>query len=364
MVSDPSDAHIGYYNDGQTAASHEVEVRFGPNGLVFGPPDNAAQNHWSYDGLEPVRPVSASGPSRLRYEGAPEARLIIASPKFARQVVQRAPQVGTRAGHKATAKIAFLCIAGVAAFAVASWLVLSAAPATVAAMIPQSWWGYMGEKIETSLVKSAKRCGAPEGKKALARMAFRFSDDIEANSVRVYDMPIVNAFAMAGGRVVLTSGLIAAANSADEVAGVLAHELGHVKAHHPEEQLVRVFGLQLILSALWGGSGMTDALAQGSALLAVLRYTRSAEGEADAIAIELLQKAKIDPRGLAAFFRTLQKTLGGDAGSSASQVTNLLRTHPGLAERIDQIGKLQVGPTTPSLSDDDWQHLKNICSES
>ncbi len=362
MVSDPSDTHVGYFNDGQTAASHEVEVSFGPGGLVFGPPGNGAQNHWSYEALEPVRPVPPSGPSRLRYEGAPEARLIVASPKFAREVVQRAPQLGTRAGHKATAKIAALCFAGVAAFAVASWLVLSAAPATVAAMVPQSWWEFMGESIETSIVKSAKRCNAAEGKKALARMAFRFSDDIEANSVRVYELPFVNAFAMAGGRVVLTSGLINAAQSADEVAGVLAHELGHVKARHPEEQLVRVFGLQLIMSALWGGSGMTDALAQGGALLAVLRYTRSAEREADAIAIELLQKARIDPKGLAAFFRTVKKSLGGEAGSSAGQVTNLLRTHPGLDERIEQIRKLEVGPTTPALSDEDWQHLKNICS--
>ncbi|MEM1198652.1 MAG: M48 family metallopeptidase [Pseudomonadota bacterium] len=362
MASDPTDAHIGYFNDGQTAASHEVEVRFGSGGLVFGPPGNSAETHWSYEGLEPVRPVPQSGPSRLRYQGAPEARLIIASPKFAREVVQRAPQVGTRAGHKTTAKIAAFCVAGVAAFAVASWLVLSAAPATVAAMVPQSWWGFMGEKIEASLVKTAKRCDAAEGKKALARMAFRFSDEIEANSVRVYNMPLVNAFAMAGGRVVLTSGLINAAQSADEVAGVLAHELGHVKAHHPEEQLVRVFGLQLIMSALWGGSGMADALAQSGALLAVLRYTRSAEREADAIAVELMEKAKIDPQGLADFFRTLKKTYGGEAGSETNQVTNLLRTHPGLDERIGQIRKREPGPTTPALSDEDWQHLKAICS--
>ncbi len=363
MASDPSGPHIGYYNDGQTAASYEVEVSFGPDGLMFGPPGEA-QNHWSYEGLDPVRPVPPSGPARLRYDGAPEARLIVASPKFARDVVQRAPQVGTRAGHKATAKIAALCVAGVAAFAVVSWLVLSAAPATVAALVPQSWWSYMGEKIEISLVKSAKRCDGAKGKRALARMAFRFSEDIEANSVRVYDMPLVNAFAMAGERVVLTSGLIAAAQSADEVAGVLAHELGHVKAHHPEEQLVRVFGLQLIISALWGGTGMADALAQGGALLAVLRYTRSAEREADAIAIELMEKAKIDPRGLAAFFETLKKSQGGDTGSETDQVTDLLRTHPGLDERIAEIGKLNVGPTTPALSDQEWQDLQNICSAS
>ena len=93
-----------------------------------------------------------------------------------------------------------------------------------------------------------------------------------------------------------------------------------------------------------------------------MRYTRSAEREADAIAIELLEKAKIDPKGLAAFFRTIKKSLGGKSSTAAGQVTSLLRTHPGLDERIEKIRKLQVGPTTPALSDEDWRNLKNICS--
>ena len=106
MVSDASGANLGYFNDGLTATSHEVSVRVGPNGLLFGPKDAAASEHWTYEGLRPVRPVPKSGPARLSYEGAQEARLIIASPQFAEQVLQRAPHLGTAAGHKATAKIA------------------------------------------------------------------------------------------------------------------------------------------------------------------------------------------------------------------------------------------------------------------
>lgn len=361
MVSDPSGAYQGYYNDGQTAASYEVQVTLGPDGLLFGPEESGANEHWTYEGLLPVRPVPKSGPARLRYEGAPEARLIIASPQFAQSVLQRAPQLGTAAGHRATAKIAALCIAGLVAFGAISWLVLSAAPATLAALVPQSWWGYVGEQIETSLVKNAKQCESPEGKRALASMAFRFSDDVEAGSVRVYDLPLVNAFAMAGGRVVLTRKLIEEAKSPDEVAGVLAHELGHVKAHHPEEQLVRVFGLQLIISALWGGGGLGDAMAQGGAMLAILRYTRGAEREADAIAIELMRKAKIDPKGLADFFETVKRIYGQKSAESTGPIGNMLRTHPGLRERIAQLRELEAMPTTPALSKEDWERLRKIC---
>ncbi|MCP5080866.1 MAG: M48 family metallopeptidase [Alphaproteobacteria bacterium] len=361
MVSDPSGNYLGYFNDGQTAANHEVDVAFGPSGLLFGLKGAAKDQHWTYEGLQPVRPVPKTGPARLRYEGAAEARLIIASPQFAQQVLQHAPQLGTSAGHKTTAKIAAMCLAGIIAFGLFGWLILSAAPSTVATLIPNAWWRYMGAQIEATMIKSAKQCNGAEGKKALARMAFRFADNVEADTVRVYDLPIINAFAMAGGRVVLTRGLIDGASTPDEVAGVLAHELGHVKARHPEAQIVRVFGLQLIMSALWGGNGMGDAMAQGGAMLAILRYTRGAESEADAIAIELMKKAKINPKGLADFFELVKKQPGVKVQESLGQIGNILSTHPGLDERIANIEKLTVGPTTPALSDKEWEALKAIC---
>ncbi len=362
MVSEVSGNYLGYFNDGLTATSHEVEVSFGPRGLMFGPKGTLKGHHWTYEGLQPVRPVPKSGPSRLRYEAAPEARLIIASPNFAKEVLELAPQLGKGASNINTAKIAGLCLAGLIAVGLAGWAVLSAAPSTVATVIPQTWWSYMGTQIESSLMKTSKRCTNPEGQKALARMVFKFADEVEAYTVRVYDLPIVNAFAMAGGRVVLTRGLIQGASSADEVAGVLAHELGHVKARHPEEQLVRVFGLQLVMSALWGGSGLGDAMAQGGAMLAVLRYTRGAEREADKIAVELMQKAQIDPHGLADFFEMVKKQPGANVQKSLGRIGNILRTHPGLDERIAQIKKLKKGPSTPALSDEDWTALKSICS--
>lgn len=362
MDSDTIGSFEGYFNDGQTAASHEVSVTFGPNGLIFGSKDGAATEHWTYEGLQPVRPVPKTGPARLRYEGATEARLIIASPAFAERVLQHAPQLGKSASHKTTAKIAALCFAGIVALGVVSWLILSVAPSTLASMIPKLWWSVVGEQIETSIVKSARQCNGLAGKKVLAKLAFKFSNDAEANTVRVYDLPVMNAFAMAGGRIVFTKALIDEATSPDQVAGVLAHELGHVKAGHPETQLVRVLGLQLIMSALWGGSGFGDAMAQGGAMLAILNYTRSAEREADAIAIELLKKAKISPDGLASFFEIVKKQTGEKGEDSTGGLGSMLRTHPGLNERIANIRKLNIGATKPSLSSEDWRSLKNICS--
>lgn len=360
-ASDPGVSFLGHFHDGRTAASHEVRVHLGPDGLLFGPEKAPASNHWSYDDLRAVKPMGKSGPAWLSYRGDDDARLIVGSSEFATGLIARAPQVGTAAGYRRTAAIAGLCAAGIAIVIGLVWVLMSAAPATIAAAVPQSWWATAGENIERSLVKNAKQCHGREGKEALARLSYRFSGDVEANTVRVYDMKIVNAFAMAGGRVVLSKELIRKAKTPEEVAGVLAHELGHVKAKHPETQLVRVVGLQLIMSALWGGSGVGDLLAQGGAMLSILSYTRDAEREADDIAIDLMSKAKIDPRGLARFFESLGGVAKSEAGKRLERWGSMMSTHPGMSERIEKLRKLETGETTPAMSDEDWQALRAIC---
>ena len=60
--------------------------------------------------------------------------------------------------------------------------------------------------------------------------------------VRVYDIPIKNAFALPGGHIVITRGLLREATDPEEVAGLLAHEVGHVARHHPEAQMIRIAG--------------------------------------------------------------------------------------------------------------------------
>ncbi len=97
-------------------------------------------------------------------------------------------------------------------------------------------------------------------------------------------------------------------------------------------------------------------------MLTILRYTRSAEREADEIAIELMKKAKIDPNGLANFFKVVKKQTGENDKKDGSGYFSMLRTHPSLDERIERIRKLKIGATTPSLSKEDWESLKKICS--
>ena len=91
----------------------------------------------------------------------------------------------------------------------------------------------------------------------------------------VIDWPLLNAFAAPGEQIVLTHGIISKAESADEIAGVLAHEMGHGIEMHPESGLVRAIGMMAAIDLMLGGSGGT--LANFGALLAQLSYTRDAE---------------------------------------------------------------------------------------
>lgn len=255
-----------------------------------------------------------------------------------------------------------MCIAGLGILAGVVWILLSVAPSAVANMVPERWWQQIGTNIERNLMQGHKRCHGAKGKKALAKLSFKFSGSVKPNTVRVYEMPIVNAFAMAGGRVVITNELIKRAQSPDEVAGVLAHELGHVKAGHPETQIIRVLGLQIIMSTLWGGSGVGDYLAQGGAMLSVFSYTRAAEREADELAIELMKEAKISPHGLADFFEAAKSEPTEKLMKRLGKLSNILSTHPGLDKRIAALKQLDTTGTVPPLSEADWLKLKSICN--
>jgi predicted Zn-dependent protease len=179
-------------------------------------------------------------------------------------------------------------------------------------------------------------------------------------SIRIYDIPVMNAFALPGERIVIMRELIARAEAPEEVAGVLAHELGHVAGRHAEAQLIRATGLQLLFSAATGGGGDTITTAAG--LAAILRYSRAAEREADAYALATLRAAAIDPLGLKRFFERIRKEEGARPTGAFGNIGSIFSTHPGTDDRIKAIGPLPNGIIPrPVLSDAEWQALKKIC---
>jgi predicted Zn-dependent protease len=160
-------------------------------------------------------------------------------------------------------------------------------------------------------------------------------------SFKVMDSPVINAFAAPGGYVYVTRGLLAAANSEAELAGVLGHEIGHVTARHSAQQYSNMMLANLGLSigqGLLGGYGgdMLDTLLETGAGLLFLKFSRDDEREADALGVEYASRAGYDAGRMADFFITLSKqpSLGSEGGS---RLPEFFSTHPNPANREENV---------------------------
>lgn len=152
--------------------------------------------------------------------------------------------------------------------------------------------------------------------------------------VHVVQSPEINAFATPGGHLYINTGLIKAAQSEAELAGVIAHEAGHVVGRHSARNMVQAFGLQTIASIALGEnpSMLKQVAASIVAQGAMLNHSRSQETEADELGAELARRANWDPNGLIGFFQTLQKQQGQTPG-----VLKWFSTHPPAGDRISHL---------------------------
>ena len=183
----------------------------------------------------------------------------------------------------------------------------------------------------------------------------------------VVDSPVVNAFALPGGFIYLTRGLMAYLNDEAELAGVLGHEIGHVTARHAVQAYSRAAGAQvgLILGQIfvpgmrpqYGRPDMTGAAAQGLGVL-FLKFGRDDERQADRLGAEYASGSGWHPRGVAGMLTTL----GRIADTTDRQGTpNWLATHPepldrvaGVAETVDSLLAETPDPATLRIAREDY----------
>ncbi|WP_309573497.1 M48 family metallopeptidase [Deinococcus sp.] len=153
-----------------------------------------------------------------------------------------------------------------------------------------------------------------------------------------------NAFALPGGTVVMTDQLVALANSDRELMGVLAHETGHVTHRHGLAGVYQGLGLTLVSTVITGDlvSASTFAAAVPAALLRG-GYSRAAETQADEVSGRFMLERYRTTRPLQDILARLESQLGDgkDAGDSKPSVFDLLRSHPGTAQRIEHLRAIE-----------------------
>ncbi|MBL8907713.1 MAG: M48 family metallopeptidase [Rhizobiales bacterium] len=347
------------YFDGKSALERPVTIHLDLHALTISG-KSISPIRWPLADLRAIdRPIPGM-PFRLASKTEPDARLVIANDAFAAELVKLAPQLKGGFTVERLKRSAVFAAIALASVGLLTYLTLVLAPRLIASAMPDSWRNALGIQIESSFTEGMKVCNSPDGRAALDELARRIREnnpDLPAFTLTVYDTPAVNAFALPGGRIAVFSNLIATADTPEEVAGVVAHEIGHVANRHSEAQLVRAVGLQLLLSLASGGSG-GNHLGELASVLTILQYSRDAEREADEYAQKTMTSARIDPLGLKHFFEKIQK-LDGDS-SILGDLGNMLSTHPVTQERIDAIKPLD-GPSRPVLTPEDWATLRKIC---
>jgi predicted Zn-dependent protease len=163
---------------------------------------------------------------------------------------------------------------------------------------------------------------------AVSVIAGRLEDGLENSEYEynfvVFDSEMINAFTVPGGNILISSALITFCDTPEELAAVLAHEMGHVERRHVISRLMKEMGIEILTS------GEQFVLGEVTRMISSTSFDRKQEEEADLFATQLLESAAIEPRTLATFFRKLEEETNWDL----LQDFEIVSTHPNLSSRI------------------------------
>lgn len=339
------------YFDGERAVAYDVVPQVSGDALLIQTGDGTELARWPVTRIEARGEPDADGNILLACQGRP-ARLV-AGADVVDALLQaggriRSPHAWTSRG-RATTVLVIVAVIGLA------FLSFEAGPPLVARLLPATWEDRLGGLLQTQMEKSHRICHGAAGQLALEALVrkLRAAGNIpNPVQIEVLDDPAVNALTLPGDRVVVLRGLIDTVQDGGELAGVIAHELGHVAHRDPVTLLVRQMGIGLIAASLGWNDSLPNAGGIAQQLLA-LSYSRRAEAAADAAGEAFLTKAGLRADGLGRFFAH-EETIEGHGGE-----IRWFATHPPTAERRAHATRSTTG--APPFTDAAWQAVRRIC---
>ncbi len=360
-VQSPRREWTAYYYDGRTANREAVTVNVGAGGLELRRADGSSIQ-WPFEGVRQTQGAFGNEQLRLEFgvdpveallvdgEGLPAAMRIVA-PAAIRRIRPR----------QSTAKVVG---ASLAALVCGAALYVWGAPIMtdwMAPKVPVAWEVSLGESVVRRLAPSRRLCGDSAGHADLRRVVDRLLTAAPSSPytfrLSVVRDSVVNAFAAPGGFIVLHSGLLSSAETPEQLAGVLAHELQHVLHRHSTRAVIREAPLRLALATLSGGGIETAATVVGT--IGALSYRRADEAEADREGMRMLEAAQVDPAGMVAFMRTLDKD-----DKAAPRFVSYLSSHPHTKDRVAVLAEMAAAMSVesrPVLDSVAWRRLREMC---
>jgi beta-barrel assembly-enhancing protease len=291
----------------------------------------------------------------VRWGFAPHAQtLYLKDPAVIRAIRSSAPQDLTKALDETAAKVRrtrgrhrtawSLVLAFAGGVALTVWFSTDLLVQWTVDRIPADWEQGLGRSAYQDFLRQQKVVKDGPAVAAVQEISHRLLEHMPNNpysfEIAVVNNDVVNAFALPGGYVVVFTGLLEEAQSAEEVAGVLSHEFNHVLERHGLERIVKQLGLVAMVGILFGDQqGLAGIMKQIGTELFSLKFGRAQETEADVTGLQLLHRARIDPTGMISFFQRLSEREQGRV--------EWLSTHPMSAARAERLKKeTALLPTT------------------
>jgi len=353
-------ATMARFYDGETALVHDVSVRTTTNELViFRLADAGILARWPIGELAVLGDIQHEVTPPIVRKGS-EARLVVDDPELRRQLAALVPQLAPLAATRPmpVRRIAAFG-ASFAALLGLFWLAVDYGTEYAAPLLPYSLQAKLGESVFDELTADKDECHGKAGLAAindLANRLARAADYPHDITVHVIEGGPVNAFTLPGGILVVYSDLIDQAKDSSQVAGVIAHEIGHAVHFHPMKGLARQYGIDLMVKLVSGGySDLLNTLTSGGNLLLALRNGRAFERDADATGVALLEKLGVRADGIASFFEQMMEKEPKDMAA----VAGVWSSHPPTAERIAATKRPASG--RPAFTDAEWKALRNVC---
>ncbi len=366
------------FYDGESAQVHEVSVRPSSSELiVYRPTDLVVLARWPAAELRILGDVEHEGLPFISRKGN-HARLVVEDPAVRQQMASLIPMLAPLVAPRPSAPGRVALFGSLLVLAIAFfWAGVDAGSERLAPLIPHSLQAKLGESVLAELTDDKTLCRGEKGLDAINGLANRlataggYGHEV---SVTIVEGGPVNAFTLPGGFLVFYSDLIDQAGDGSQVAGVLAHELGHVVHYHSVKGIARQYGLDLLVKAVTGGySDLLNTLTSGGGMLLALRNGRTAEREADATGVELLEKLGMRADGISAFFERMMADdksgkggkkdkadkAGKDDKADAAERAGIWSSHPPTRERIASTKRPPTG--IPPFTAEEWKALKAVC---
>lgn len=357
------------YFDGLTSRRHRVEIHLDENVLRIA--GDTVYTRWTYGELEHLS--APEGLLRLGRAGAQQLeRLEVRDPALAVAIDERSLPVdrsGT-AERRMRGRVILWSTAAVIALVLMAIYGVPALADRIAPYVPHALEAWMGKAVDAQVraildtkgAGSAFEC-APgradrSGRAALDKLVGRLEQAAQLPTplhVVVVRRSEANAIALPGGHVYVFEGLIAKAENVDEVAGVIAHEIGHVAHRDGTRAVLQTAGISLLFGMLLGDFVGGGAVVVAAKAVLNSSYSRTAEAAADSYGVDLMNKIGGDGRALGAFLRRID-------GSTHPGVKILL-DHPDTQQRLKAIAAdAKPKGDVALLSESEWAALKSICA--